>query len=136
VSARLPTRAPERTAETAPFWDACAGGRLVLPRCDRCHELVWYPRRFCPFCASTSLSWVELSGRGTIYSATVIRQGQGPYRGVGPYCLAYVELDEGPRMLTNIVGVDPTRVEIGQRVRVQFDPAGDDDALPRFAPDT
>lgn len=130
----LPTRAPRRNVETEPFWEACAAGRLVLPRCDRCGELIWYPRRFCPFCASTDVSWVEVSGRGTVYSYTIIRRGSGAYRDAGPYVLAYVELDEGPRLLTNVVGADPESVHVGQPVHVVFDDAGDGEAIPRFAP--
>ena len=130
----LPTRAPVRTHETGPFWDGCAAGRLVLPRCTRCNELIWYPRRFCPFCGSTAVEWVEVSGRGTIYSFTIMRQGSGPFRGVVPYVLAYVELTEGPRLLTNIVDADPDSLEVGQPVTVVFEPAGETDALPRFRP--
>jgi uncharacterized OB-fold protein len=130
----LPTRPPLRNIETEPFWEGCAQERLVLPRCDRCNEFIWYPRRFCPFCGSREVSWHEVSGRGTIYSVTVMRAGQGPYRDVVPYALAYVELDEGPRMLTNIVGADPGTLTCGQAVRVVFDDAGDSDKLPRFTP--
>ena len=130
----LPTRAPRRNVETDPFWDGCTAGRLVLPRCDRCDELIWYPRRFCPFCAGTDVSWAEVSGRGTVYSYTIIRRGSGAFRHAGPYVLAYVELDEGPRMLTNVVGADPESVHVGQPVHVVFDDTGDGEAIPRFAP--
>lgn len=130
----LPTRAPQRTLETAPFWDACAQHRLVLPRCESCTEVIWYPRLVCPSCGGTTVTWVEASGRGTVYSFSVVRKGQGPYRDVAPYVLAYVELDEGPRVMTNIVGVDPDAVRVGQAVRVVFDDTGDGDALPRFTP--
>jgi uncharacterized OB-fold protein len=130
----LPVRPPHRNQETEPFWAGCARGVLVLPRCDRCGEHIWYPRRYCPFCSSRQVSWVEVSGRGTIYSFTVMRRGDGPYRAVAPYVLAYVELDEGPRVLTNIVEVDVERVAVGQAVRAVFDPAGDQDAILRFAP--
>ena len=130
----LPTRPPVRTVETEPFWAGCAEGRLVLPRCDRCRHWIWYPRTFCPACAGTDVSWTEVSGDATVYSCTVVRRGTGPYRDHAPYVLAYVELAEGPRVMTNIVDVDPESVRIGQPVRVVFDPAGDADALPRFAP--
>jgi uncharacterized OB-fold protein len=69
-----------------------------------------------------------------VYSFTVVRRGDGPYRAVAPYVLAYVELAEGPRVLTNLVDVDVERVEVGQAVRAVFDPAGDADAILRFAP--
>ena len=130
----LPTRAPQRTAETEPFWAACADGRFVLPRCDRCAGYIWYPRLYCPACAATDVSWHEVSGRGSVYSFTVIRKGAGPFASVSPYVLAYVELAEGPRLLTNIVDCDVEAVTVGMAVRVVFDPAGDSDALFRFAP--
>ena len=140
----LPTRAPKQNPETAAFWDGCRNSQLVLPRCDACGELIWYPRRFCPFCASTAVTDVAVSGRGTVYSFTVIRKGVGPYRDAAPYVLAYVELEEGPRIQTNVIGVDPETVHIGQPVHVVFepvlDPATPDQppiaAIPRFMPST
>ena len=130
----LPTRAPRRTEETGPFWDGCAAHRLVLPRCAACSQLIWYPRRYCPFCASTSVAWEAISGHGTLYSFTVIRRGAGAYRDAAPYVVAYVELDEGPRVLTNIVTDEPEALYVGQLVRVRFEPAGETDAIFRFAP--
>ncbi len=129
----LPGRPPRRNHETAPFWDGCARGVFVLPRCTACGEFIWYPRRFCPFCANHSVDWVETSGRGTIYSLTIMRQGSGPYRELTPYILAYVELAEGPRVLTNVVGADPQSMYVGQTVHVVFDEVGEGDAIPRFA---
>ena len=137
----LPTRAARKNLETAAFWDGCLDSQLVLPRCDACGELIWYPRRFCPFCASTAVTDVVVSGRGTIYSFTVIRKGVGPFRDAAPYVLAYVELEEGPRLQSNIIGVDPEAVHIGQAVHVVFEPVHDPAtpdhpvaAIPRFAP--
>jgi uncharacterized OB-fold protein len=131
----LPRRAPHRTLETAAFWDACAEGRLVVPRCDDCGELFWYPRLVCPICGSLAVTYVEVSGRGTVYARTIMRRGDGPYRDVAPYVLAFVRLDEGPTMMTNIVGADPGSVAIGQAVQVVFDPVPDStDAVPRFTP--
>jgi hypothetical protein len=75
-----------------------------------------------------------MSGLGVIYSFTVVRRGAGPYRDVAPYALAYVELAEGPRIMTNIVTPDPAALVIGQGVRVRFDRAGDTDAVFRFEP--
>ena len=130
----LPTRPPRRTHETAKFWDGCAEGRLLLPKCNDCGELIWYPRLFCPFCASTSVDYTEVSGRGTIYSFTIMRRGSGPFRDHAPYVFAYVELEEGPRLTTNIVGADPESVFVGQAVQVVFEPAGDGEAIFRFTP--
>jgi uncharacterized OB-fold protein len=120
--------------ETRPFWEATAAGRLVLARCDDCGETIWYPRAICPTCRSTAISWVDASGRGEIYSFTVIRRGEGPYRDASPYVLAYVELEEGPRIMTNIVGADDASLRVGQPVEVVFHDTGEGSALARFRP--
>jgi len=130
----LPVLAPAVSAETKPFRDAAAEGRLVLPRCDARSTVIWYPRQPCPACASTDVSWFDAAGTGTIYSCTVVRKGQGPFRDAAPYVLAYVELDEGPRVMTNIVECDPDQVAIGQRVTVTFADTGTGTALYRFRP--
>ena len=130
----LPARHPEMTSETAPFWSAAAEGHLLLLRCDACRSLVWYPRGFCPDCGSRSLSWEQAAGTGSVYSFTVTRRGQGAWRDAGPYVLAYVELDEGPRVMTNIVECDVDAVHVGQRVEVVFADTGEGTALPRFKP--
>jgi uncharacterized OB-fold protein len=131
----LPVRSPRRTLETEAFWDGCAAGRLVLPRCDECGKLIWYTRLSCPFCGSHAITQVEVSGRGSVYSFSIVRRGAGPFREVAPYVLALVELDEGPTMMTNVVDVDPEAVTVGQRVHVVFEPTDDGEAIPRFAPD-
>jgi uncharacterized OB-fold protein len=133
----LPAPAPFVHAEVQPFWDATAAGRLVLPRCTACAGYIWYPRPYCPACGSLGVEWVEVSGRGTVYSYTVNRRGQADmpaYREAGTYVLAYVELEEGPRVMTNIVDCDPDTVRIGQRVEVVFHDTGQGTALPRFRP--
>jgi uncharacterized protein len=134
VAAQLPSPAPERTPETNEFWNATVAGRLLLSRCDECGAVIWYPRSLCPICGSVSISWIEASGRGTVYSFTVVHRGPGAYRDVVPFVVAYVELAEGPRILTNIVGCEPEMVHIGQHVRVVFSDTGDGSALYRFEP--
>jgi uncharacterized protein len=135
VEARtLPTPAPPVSPETQPYWEAAADGRLALQRCDGCDAVIWYPRGLCPECGGTSLTWFDASGRGRVYSYTVNRRGMGEYREASPYVLAYVELEEGPRVLTNVVDCDPESVRIGDAVRAVFHPAGDGVALVRFAP--
>jgi hypothetical protein len=133
----LPAPAPFVLPEVKPFWDATARGELVLPKCTACGTLIWYPRPFCPKCASTSVEWVPASGRGTIYSFTVNRRGVADlsaYREAGVYVLAYVELEEGLRMMTNVVDCDPDSVRIGQKVELVFHDTGEGNALPRFRP--
>ncbi len=100
-------------AEHAEFWDAAATGRLMLPKCRHCGGIHWYPREICPFCLSSDIEWQESAGLGSIYSSTVFRKG-------GNRVIAYVELDEGLRLLTNIATDDLNAVRIGQRVRVEF----------------
>ena len=130
----LPTPEPVPSLETEPYWDGAAEGRLVLPRCDACGNVIWYPRRFCPVCHTSSVTWFDASGRGTVYSYTVVRNGRGPWREMSPYVIAYVELEEGPRVLTNVVGADPDTVTVGMPVRVVFDPTPEGRAVPRFTP--
>jgi len=133
----LPAPVPFVNPEIKPFWDATAEGRLLLPRCQDCQAVIWYPRPFCPECASTNIDWVQASGRGSVYSYTINRRGQADlseYRNAGVYVLAYVELEEGPRVLTNIVDCDPDSVRIGQSVEVVFHDTGQGTALPRFRP--
>jgi uncharacterized OB-fold protein len=133
----LPAPAPFVLPEVKQFWDATAEGRLLLPRCVECAAVIWYPRPFCPQCASTRVEWIEASGHGTVYSFTVNRRGVADlpaYRDAGVYVLAYVELDEGPRVMTNVVDCDPDGVRIGQRVEVVFHDTGQGNALPRVRP--
>lgn len=134
MSVELPAQAPLVNAETQPFWDATAESRLVLPRCDDCGFFIWYPRLLCPSCRGRSVTWTECSGVGTVYSYTVVRKGQGRWRDAAPYVHAYVELDEGPRLLTNIVECDPDTVHIGQIVELAWADTGAGSALPRFRP--
>ena len=83
-----------------PFWDAAREGRFVVPVCSACGRAHWYPRAICPFCASDKIEWREASGRGTIYTFSVMRRVKEPY------AIAHVTLAEGPTMLTNIVDCD------------------------------
>jgi uncharacterized OB-fold protein len=126
----LPAPEPVVNPETAPFWAAAAEHRLVLPRCTACDELFWYPRTVCPRCHGLDVTWAEVSGHGTVYSFTVVRKPAGDYAGGGPYALAYVELAEGPRLMTNVVPIQGLR--IGAPVEVVFDDTGGGTALPRF----
>jgi uncharacterized OB-fold protein len=133
----LPAPAPFVLPEVKPYWDGTAEGKLLLPRCTECQTLIWFPRPFCPSCASTSVEWIQASGRGTVYSYTINRRGvadMSAYRNVGEYVLAYVELEEGPRIMTNVVDCEPTSVRIGQPVELVFHDTGEGTALARFRP--
>jgi len=120
--------APPVNTETKRFWEAAAAGTLLIKRCEACGEPHYYPRPICPFCGSDRTTWVETSGRGTIYSYSVFR------RAPVPYAIAYVTLEEGPTMMTNIVDADLDGIRIGQRVRVRFTPTDGGPPVPTFAP--
>ena len=113
--------APEPNPETAPFWEAAADGRLLLRSCKSCGDAHYYPRTICPYCGSSDTDWLEASGKGEIYSVSVMRRGAG-----APYAVAWVVLDEGPAMLTNITDCDLDGLAIGQRVELVFKPTGED----------
>jgi len=120
--------APAVTRETQPFWEAAATGRLLVKRCTACGESHHYPRPLCPFCGSDRTEWREASGRGSVYSYSVMR------RAPVPYALAYVTLDEGVTMMTNIVDCDLDAIRIGQSVRVVFKATEDGPPVPMFTP--
>ena len=118
--------APKPNPETQAFWDAAAQGRFLIRRCTACGKAHWYPRKTCPFCWGEKTEWVEASGRGTIYSYSVMR------RAAEPYVVAYVTLAEGPTMLTNLVDCDFDALAIGQEVRLKFSPSEGGPPVPTF----
>ena len=120
--------APVTNPETKPFWDAAALGKFMIKRCTACGEPHFYPRPHCPFCFSDKVEWQEASGRGTIYTYSVMR------RAPVPYAIAYVTLAEGPTMMTNIVDCDLDLLRIGQPVRLVFKPAANGQPVPMFTP--
>ena len=118
--------APPTNPEVQPFFDAAAEGRLLIKRCTSCAEPHHYPRTICPFCFKDTTQWQEASGRGTIYSYSVMR------RVPVPFALAYVTLEEGVTMMTNIVDCDLDAIRIGQRVKVVFKPTDGGPPVPMF----
>ena len=130
----LPVTAPTVAPELQEYWDATADGRLLLPRCDACSAVFWYPRGICPQCGSLSVSYVEASGRGRIYSWTWNSRGEGDVREAGPYAIAYVERDEGPRGRTTLVDGDPSQLAVDLPVTVVFADTGEGTAILRFRP--
>jgi len=130
----LPVPAPAVNDDTKEFWDATAEGRFLLRRCDDCGVVIWYPRFVCPMCSSTKTSWFEGSGLGVVYSFTIPRRGPGAYAEAAPFVVAYVELEEGPRVLTNLVEVELDEIRVGMEVEVVFHDTGQGNALYRFRP--
>ena len=117
-----------------PYWTATTRGILLIQHCSACDRFEFYPRPFCRQCAG-ELTWREASGRGTVYSFTIVRQSRTPpFDQLVPYVVALVDLDEGPRMMTNVVDCAPDDVSIGQRVEVVFADDFEGIALPFFRP--
>jgi len=134
MSATSPRRpAPVLTAENTFFWDAARAGRLVAQRCSASGELRHPPRPMCPHCGSLEWEEAELSGRGTVYSYSLLHHPQNPQFDY-PVIAALVDLEEGIRLVSNLVDIDPADVAIGLAVEVRFEPTVDGGALPVFAP--
>ena len=123
--------APQEYPDNKEFWAAARESRLMLKYCNACHRPHWYPRTICPLCGSDDTAWKASPGRGTIYSVTVTRRG-----GAAPFALAYVTLDEGVTMMSNIVDCDLDDVRIGERVELVFKPTEGDTPVPMFRPVT
>ena len=120
--------APQPSPDTKPFWEAAAKGTLLLKKCRACSEVHYYPRPHCPMCGSDATEWQPAAGGGTIYSFSVMRRAEVPY------AIAYVTLDEGITMMTNLVDCDFDRLRIGQRVRLVFTPTDGGAPVPTFTP--
>ncbi len=119
----MPTPGPEQT-----YKDKLAQGAFEIQKCAGCGQHVFYPRVVCPHCGVDKLDWVKASGSGTVYSTTVVRRK--PEAG-GDYNVALIDLAEGPRMMSRVVGVEPTAVKIGMKVRARIAP----ETLVEFTPD-
>jgi uncharacterized OB-fold protein len=128
---------PKSDPLTARFWQSLHRGSVEVQRCDGCQSFVFYPRGLCPHCGSRALQWAPVSGRGRIYSLTVVhRPTNSAFKGDTPYVVALIELDEGCRMMSNIIGVeaDPAHVKIGMPVTLVYDRITDEVTLPKFKP--
>lgn len=127
---------PQPTPETQDFWDGARAGELRLQRCSDCANVYFPPRPFCPACASRSVSSFTASGRGRLYSYVINHRPAPGFEADAPYAVAIVELEEGPRMMTNITGVEqtPEALPIDVPVVVSFEPASETISLPKFRP--
>jgi uncharacterized OB-fold protein len=125
--------APLLTDDNEGFWQAAARGQLVTQQCVTCGTLLHPPRPMCPRCHGIEMVWVELAGTGVVYSYALLHHPQHPAFSY-PVIAALVDLDEGVRLLTNLVRVDPAEVRIGMRVSVLFEAVADGMAVPVFEP--
>jgi uncharacterized protein len=126
---------PTPDLETQPFWDGCREGRLLIRHCDACGEDHFYPRPFCPRCWSDRVEWKPASGRGSLYTYSVVHVNDlPPFNERVPYVAAIVELEEGPRVMTNIEGVEHGDLRVGMPVVVDFKAISDDVSIAIFRP--
>jgi uncharacterized OB-fold protein len=133
--ARARTDLPTIEPETKPFWDAAKEGRFLLRRCGACGKPHHNPRPFCPFCWSDDVPWEDASGRATLYTfSTVFLNDLPPFKEQLPYVAAVVDLEEGPRVMTQIVDATPEELTLGMPLEVVFRPLDDDITAPYFRP--
>jgi uncharacterized OB-fold protein len=124
---------PRPDKDSQAYWDAARRHELVLQRCSECNRFRFYPRSICPYCLSDQFEWRRASGRGAIYSFTIIHRPPVPaFRDRVPYVLALIDLEEGVRMMSNVVDCDPHSVEIGMAVEVIFEDITEEITLPKF----
>jgi uncharacterized OB-fold protein len=120
---------------TKPYWAAASEHKLLLQYCPACAKHIFYPRRYCPFCDSDQLDWVESAGKGKVYAFTVVcNNAPSAFIADMPYVIAIVKLTEGVQMMTNIVGCNPDEVRSEMAVEVVFEKLNEEITLPKFRP--
>jgi uncharacterized OB-fold protein len=130
-----PRPQPQPTPASEPFWSGLSNQQVLLQQCDDCSKWVYYPRSHCPHCLSPELIWKEVAGAGTLYSFTVARQATAPqFAAETPQLIGVVELDEGVRLNTVMINVDPEDLKVGMKVRPVFYEL-EDSTLLYFEPD-
>jgi uncharacterized OB-fold protein len=126
---------PEPSIETQPFWDAVQQRKLLMPKCASCGTVTFPPTVACPECSGKEFRWTEISGRGTVYSFTVYHRLYHPaFKEKLPYVVAVIALDEGPRIISNVVGIPPDDVRCELPVQVTFEEVRDGYLIPKFVP--
>jgi uncharacterized protein len=132
-AARKPV--PRPSPESVPYWKAAREHRLEIQRCEACGQYWFPPSQSCPHCQSANFTWTPVSGRGKVFSFVTYHRVYHPaFAKEVPYVVALVELEEGPRLLTNIVGVPADAVTCDMPVQVTFDDYGDGVSVPKFVP--
>ncbi len=127
---------PMITPENERYWQGCKQHELWMRACPECGPY-FYPRDLCPQCGRRDVEWRQMSGRGTLYTYAIVHRAPMPgFRGDVPFITAIVELEEGPRMMTNLIGIepDPERIKVGMPVEVSFEDITDEISLPKFRP--
>ena len=133
MSDLVPKPKPRPAPESLPYWQAAREHRLALPKCEDCRKFWFPPSRTCPHCLSTKFSFENVSGKGKIFSFVTFHRVYRPaFANDVPYVVALIELDEGPRLLSNIMGVTHDQVKCEMRVEVVFDDYDEEISIPKF----
>ena len=125
------------TPEAKPYWDGLKEHKLMLPKCQDCGKPFFYPRVLCPNCHSRNITWVQASGKGKLFSFEIVHQQLNRrFKIPTPFVLAMIELDEGPRLMSNLINVepDPAHVKCDMPVEVVYEQVTDDVTIPLFQP--
>lgn len=126
---------PVVDGDSREYWEGCRQHKLLIQQCEDCQKYIFYPRNLCPHCHSDRIKWVESSGRGKVYSYTINRRPAFPsFAEETPYVVALIELEEGVRMISNIINCDIDQVKIDMPVEVVFEKATEEITLPKFQP--
>jgi uncharacterized OB-fold protein len=128
---------PMITPENERYWQGCKQHELWMRHCNACAKPYFYPRDVCPMCGSRDVDWKQMSGRGTLYTYAIVHRPPTPgFADDVPFITAIVQLDEGPRMMTNLTGIepDPATITVGMPVQVTFEDLTEEISLPKFRP--
>ncbi|MSP21906.1 MAG: Zn-ribbon domain-containing OB-fold protein [Dehalococcoidia bacterium] len=127
---------PVPTPETQPFWDSLKRHQMQIQRCQNCREFYFYPRPFCPKCYSKNVAWEDVSGKATLETYVINHRAAPRFEDDVPYVIAIVTLEEGPRLMTNLIGVEPEPAQLppDMALEVVYDDATDEITLPKFRP--
>jgi len=126
---------PQPNPDTKPFWDGCRKHELRFQKCRNCSHVRWPPSIICPMCYTQDTEWIRAGGRGKIYTFVVYHQAfHKAFENDLPYVTAIIELEEGPRLLSNIVGCRPQDVRCGMPVEVTWEDINEEFSLPKFKP--
>jgi len=129
-----PRPLPQLDQDSRPYWEGTKTGRLMIQHCEPCRRVQFFPRYFCTVCAGP-VEWVESAGRGVVHTFTIVRQNHTPpFNELVPYVLAIIELEEGVRMMGNVIDVAVDEVRIGMTVSARFVAETDDIWLPTWVP--
>ena len=126
---------PVADADSKEFWDSCHRHEMQLQKCNQCQKFYFPPGPVCPHCFSNDVKWEKVSGKGEVYSFVIVRRSPGPeWESSVPYVMADIELPEGVRLISNVVGCQPEDVKIGMKVQVTYDDVTEEISLPKYQP--